>query len=98
MEPALTAVKLTDGNQPHRASGPGDADPLVGTPISYGFGWFLDPYQGHARRWHYGDTVGFKTVIERFTENNLTIIVLCNRTDLDAQALTSRVADLYLNR
>jgi CubicO group peptidase (beta-lactamase class C family) len=96
MQPALTPVKLGDGSQPHWASGPGDADPQVGAPVSYGFGWFLDPYQDHARSWHYGDTIGFKTAIERFTENNLSIIVLCNRSDLDPQALASKVADLYL--
>jgi CubicO group peptidase (beta-lactamase class C family) len=96
MQPALMPVKLADGSQPHWASGPGDADPLESKPVYYGFGWFLDPYQGYARSWHYGDTTGFKTAIERFTKNNLTIIVLCNRSDLNPQVLASRVADLYL--
>ena len=96
MQPALKPVKLADGAQPHWASGPGDADPLASKPVYYGFGWFLDPYQGHARSWHYGDTAGFKTAIERFTKNNLTIIVLCNRSDLNPQVLASRVGDLYL--
>ena len=96
MQPALKPVKLADGAQPHWASGPGDADPLESKPVYYGFGWFLDPYLGHARSWHYGDTAGFKTAIERFTKNNLTIIVLCNRSDLNPQVLASRVADLYL--
>jgi CubicO group peptidase (beta-lactamase class C family) len=96
MQPALMPVKLADGSQPHWASGPGDADPLESKPVYYGFGWFLDPYQGYARNWHYGETTGFKTAIERFTKNNLTIIVLCNRSDLNPQVLASRVADLYL--
>ena len=65
-------------------------------PLAYGFGWFLDPYRGHPRMWHYGSTIGFNTVIERFTENNLTIIILANRTDLDLAALALRAADLYL--
>jgi len=46
--------------------------------------------------WHYGDTVGFKTAIQRFTKNGLTVIVLCNRSDLDATALALQVADLVL--
>ncbi|MGC1104999.1 MAG: serine hydrolase domain-containing protein [Candidatus Acidiferrales bacterium] len=66
-------------------------------PLAYGFGWFLDPYRGHARMWHYGSTIGFHTVIERFTENNLTIIILANRTDVDLAALALRAADLYLH-
>jgi CubicO group peptidase (beta-lactamase class C family) len=65
-------------------------------PLAYGFGWFLDPYRGHPRMWHYGSTIGFNTVIERFTENNLTIIILANRTDLDLAALALRAADSYL--
>jgi CubicO group peptidase (beta-lactamase class C family) len=67
-----------------------------GTPASYGFGWFLDPYRGHARMWHYGETVGFRTSIQRFTDDGITIIVLCNRADASAINLALRVADLYL--
>ena len=65
--------------------------------LAYGFGWFLDPYRGHARMWHYGSSIGFHTVIQRFTDDNLTIIILANRTDLDLAALSLRAADLYLH-
>jgi CubicO group peptidase (beta-lactamase class C family) len=92
MEPALTSVKLTDGSQPKWPAG---SDRPEGTPVSYGFGWFLDPYRGHARMWHYGDTMGFHTYIQRFDNFNLTIIVLCNRTDLDPEKLASQIADLF---
>jgi len=37
--------------------------------------------------WHYGDTIGFHTYIARFPADRLTIIVLCDRTDLDPEAL-----------
>lgn len=96
MQPALSPVKLADGSQPYWASGPGDTDPQVGKPVFYGFGWFLDPYDGHPRMWHYGDTIGFKTAIERFTGEKLTVIILANRSDLDAAALASRVAQVCL--
>jgi CubicO group peptidase (beta-lactamase class C family) len=79
MEAALTAVKLPDGSTPSWSSDPGDADPQAGKPVFYGFGWFLDDYRGRRRMWHYGETVGFRTAIERFTENKLTIVLLCNR-------------------
>jgi len=65
-------------------------------PLAYGFGWFLDPYRGHARMWHYGSSIGFHTIIQRFPADNLTIIILSNRSDLDLSALSLRVADLYL--
>ncbi|GAC1437851.1 MAG: serine hydrolase domain-containing protein [Terriglobales bacterium] len=97
MEVAMAPVKLRDGSQPYWASGPGDTDPLAGKPVSYGFGWFLDPYRGHPRMWHYGETIGFKTAVERFPNDNLTIIVLCNRSDLDAGSLALKAADLYLS-
>ena len=32
--------------------------------------------------WHYGETVGFRTTIQRFVDDKLTIIILCNRDDL----------------
>jgi CubicO group peptidase (beta-lactamase class C family) len=86
MKPALTPVQF--------ASSP--AKSRQGQSVSYGFGWFLDPYQAHKRMWHYGETVGFRTVIERFPDDQLTVIVVANRADADSQALALKVADLYL--
>jgi len=92
MQPALTPVKLADGSQPRW---PPNSDRLEGTPVVYGFGWFLDPYRGRARMWHSGDTTGFHTYIVRFVADKLTILVLCNRTDLDPEALALKVVDLF---
>lgn len=86
MRPALTAVQPADG-----ASKSPD-----GKPVSYGFGWFLDPYQGHKRMSHDGSTIGFRTTIQRFPDDKLTIIVLANRADANPEALALKVADLYL--
>jgi hypothetical protein len=46
--------------------------------------------------WHYGETEGFRSNIQRFSEHGLTIIVLCNRTDIDPGTLGLKVADLFL--
>ena len=92
MQPALTPVKLADGSVPTWSSDPDDRNPQAGKPVSYGFGWFLDDYKGHQRMWHYGETVGFRTAIARFTDGDLTIIILCNRTDVDPERLASKVA------
>jgi len=75
------------------------ADPPVGpdgTPAAYGFGWFLNSWKGHARMWHYGETMGFRTAIHRFTKERLTVVVLGNRSDLDATVLALKTADIYL--
>jgi CubicO group peptidase (beta-lactamase class C family) len=89
MEPAL-APAITNGAALLKPDG---------TPAPrYGFGWFLDPYRGHARYSHYGETVGFRTAIQRFPDDRLTVIVLANRADMDAPAMAENVADLYLGK
>lgn len=86
MQPALTPVQPTDG----------PAKSPEGTTVSYGFGWFLDPYQGHRRMSHNGETIGFRTTIQRFPDDQLTIIILTNRADTNPEELALKVADLYL--
>jgi CubicO group peptidase (beta-lactamase class C family) len=96
MRTALTPVKLEPAGR--RRYGLAGSALFRDKPAEYGFGWFLDAYKGHARMWHFGETVGFRTVIQRFVDDKLTIIVLCNREDVSAQALSLKVADLYLTR
>jgi CubicO group peptidase (beta-lactamase class C family) len=88
MKPAMTPVKVADG----RVQEPD------GTRAAYGFGWFLNSYRDHPRIWHYGETVGFRTTIQRFVEDKLTIVVLCNRDDEVPANLALRVADLFLSQ
>jgi CubicO group peptidase (beta-lactamase class C family) len=86
MQPALTPVQPSAG----------PAKFPDGSTLSYGFGWFLDPYRGHKRMSHDGSTIGFLTTIQRFPEDQLTVIILDNRTDIDPEQLALKVADLYL--
>ena len=86
MRPALTRVQPTDG----------PAKFPDGLAVSYGFGWFLDPYRNHKRMSHDGSTIGFRTTIQRFPDDELTIIVLANRADINPKELALKVADLYL--
>ncbi len=86
MRPALTPVRVP-------SKGPTGPD---GAPADYGFGWFLNGWKGHARMWHHGETVGFRTAIQRFVDDGLTVIVLCNRADIDATELSLTIADIYL--
>jgi len=97
MKPALVPARLANG-QPTRWPAEANDDNLdPSKPVSYGFGWFLDPYRGHPRMWHTGSTMGFRTMILRLTADHLTIIILSNRSDLDPQTLATATADLYLN-
>ncbi|MGH9502462.1 MAG: serine hydrolase domain-containing protein [Terriglobales bacterium] len=86
MKPAITPVKVADGS----------VQEPDGKPAAYGFGWFLNPYEDHLRMWHYGETVGFRTTIQRFVDEKLTVIVLCNRDDQIPAHLALKVADLFL--
>ncbi|MDD8032128.1 MAG: serine hydrolase [Acidobacteriota bacterium] len=79
---------------PDPGAGPVEPD---GTPAAYGFGWFLNPWKGRARAWHYGETAGFRTAIERFLDEGVTSIVLCNRDDLEAAALALKAAEAFLD-
>lgn len=85
MRPALTPV--------HPSASPAQEN---GHAVSYGFGWFLESYHDQQRMWHYGETIGFRTSIQRFPKDHLTVIVLCNRTDLSAIDLALKTADIYL--
>jgi len=92
--PAITA-QLPPGAEAELA---GDVpDSLRGHATAYGFGWFLNLQDSHPLMWHYGDTMGFKTAIFRYTRENVTVIVLCNRTDLDQGALALKAAQLFLS-
>ena len=92
MKPALTPVRLADGSEPRWPAEPGGDNLRPGGPVSYGFGWFLDPWLGRARMWDHGATSGFRSVIERFPDERLTVVVLANRDDLDVRALAEEVA------
>lgn len=91
---ALTPVRLNNGAMPNWPSQWSEDNLDPGKPVAYGFGWYLDPYKGRPRMWHSGSTSGFRTVIQRFTDEDLTIIVLANRTDVDVTKLSLQVADL----
>jgi CubicO group peptidase (beta-lactamase class C family)/membrane protein YqaA with SNARE-associated domain len=95
MKPALVPVNIPHATAP-AADAEANAKVATGELAAYGFGWFLDPYNGHQRMWHDGETEGFRSTIQRFTADHLTIIVLSNRTDLDPAALSLKVANLFL--
>jgi CubicO group peptidase (beta-lactamase class C family) len=93
--PAITPAKLPPGAQAKLAEDVPDS--LRGHATAYGFGWFLNLQEPHPLMWHYGDTMGFKSAILRYTRDNVTVIVLCNRSDLDAGELALKAAHLVLS-
>lgn len=67
-----------------------------GERTSYGFGWFLDTHRGHRRQRHEGDSIGFRSAIQRYPDDGLTVVVLANRGVAPVDALSDAVADIFL--
>ena len=88
---AWTAATMADGSPYLWPNGKNDGPPHA---VAYGFGWFLDPYKGHPREYHDGESIGFRSTIERYPKDNLTIIILSNRTDISPRDLGEKIADI----
>ena len=69
-----------------------------GRATEYGYGWFIDRFEGHVRHRHHGETRGFTHSIYRFPEERLTTIVLTNRSDSAPWEKNDDIARRYLER
>jgi CubicO group peptidase (beta-lactamase class C family) len=96
MLPAWTSAKKDDGSDYFGSNNSSEDKQASPVAIKYGFGWFLDTYRGHARQYHDGESIGFRSTIQRFVEGPVTIIILCNRTDLSPHELAEKITDLIL--
>jgi len=66
------------------------------TPNSghYGFGWFIENKKGHHVVEHEGAWQGFETVISRYPDDKLTVVVLTNLESAEP----SKFADMRRRR
>jgi CubicO group peptidase (beta-lactamase class C family) len=62
----------------------------------YGFGWFIGRSLGVPVVTHGGSWIGFRTVIRRYPEQHLAVVVLANWAEADPEAVAARVAAVYL--
>jgi CubicO group peptidase (beta-lactamase class C family) len=93
---ALYAEKLlkkSSLDQIWTAAATNDKAPM---PFNYGFGWFVDSYHGHRFVQHSGGTPGFSSVIYRFIDDKLTIIILTNHSDRIVDQLAIDLAGICL--
>ena len=68
----------------------------TGKTQNYGFGWFLDPLSGHKNIGHGGATSGFSATIQRFPDDKLSIIILCNADESGiATSIAKKLAQSY---
>ena len=68
-----------------------------GKTFPYGFGWFLEPWQGHKDLNHSGGTAGFTTDISRFTDDHLSVIILTNCYARSIGRMGNTIAGLYVS-
>lgn len=67
-----------------------------GATHAYGFGWDLEAVNGHRRVWHNGAWQGFRSVISRFVDDRLTVIVLANSSSAPVEKIGSLIARHYI--
>jgi len=65
-----------------------------GATYPYGFGWGIFEQHGHLRIAHSGSWQGFKTVIARYPESGLTVIVLANLAQAQVSAIAFGIAGI----
>lgn len=91
------AVALNHGQVPSRAALDTAWTPVRladGATYPYGFGWFLSDQRGHPRIAHTGSWQGFKTVIARYPEYGITVIVLANLAEARPGAIAYAIAGI----
>ena len=96
MSPMVEAARLDGGGRTYWPNEKDDDNLAPGKPVAYGFGWFVDPYEGRERMWHSGSSTGFRTIIQRFTREKLTIIILANRGGSGCHAAFARSVKILL--
>jgi CubicO group peptidase (beta-lactamase class C family) len=80
-----TPARLADGSEAVTDGGGG-----------YGFGWQIEDDRGHPLVWHTGHIYGFSSVIQRFVDDHLTVIVLTNESDAQPDQIAHGIAGLVL--
>jgi CubicO group peptidase (beta-lactamase class C family) len=86
--------RLTDGWLPQRLTTRGTLDD--GTPIHYAWGLSVRTHRGLPIVSHGGNFPGWESKMVRFPTENVTVIVLANREDLDVSGMAFRLAEEVL--
>ena len=62
---------------------------------NYGLGWTIDTAFGRHRIWHGGLINGFTSIISRYPEDRLTVVVLSNYFGAPTERIQNELAGLY---
>jgi CubicO group peptidase (beta-lactamase class C family) len=93
---ALYSEKLLKESSLHQVWAVTKTNDGADAPFDYGFGWFIGHYHGHHLVQHTGGTPGFSSLIYRFLDDKLTIILLTNHSDRIVDQFAVDLAGMYV--
>lgn len=64
----------------------------------YGFGWFIDEYNGHKLVWHGGANIGFRSTFSRYNNDEISIIILTNTDEAKPWLIANALANYYFKQ
>ena len=67
-----------------------------GREIDYAFGLTVTEYKGVAEVSHGGATAGYRTFLARFPQQQLSIALLCNASNVNTSRVAHQVAEIFL--
>lgn len=67
-----------------------------GEATDYGFGWYIDDFEGNKRYHHSGSTRGFRNNVQHYPDLDLTVVFLSNRNEIET-GLVDSIAEASLH-
>lgn len=67
-----------------------------GETTEYGFGWYIDEFEGYKRYHHSGSTRGFRNNVQHLPDLDLTVVFLSNRNEIEP-ALADSILEATLH-
>jgi CubicO group peptidase (beta-lactamase class C family) len=92
---ALYAEKILKKSSLDEMWAPTRAANGAAAAFDYGFGWFIEKYGARRDLHHSGGTIGFSSVIHRFVDDRLTVIILTNHADRMIDQMAFHIAGVY---
>src|SRR5260370_2319539 len=68
-----------------------------GESSTYGFGWFVERMMEQRVAYHPGGAKGFSTLMVRFLDHPITLIVLANQSNYDVESLAMKIGNALLS-
>jgi len=69
-----------------------------GRNVPYGYGLATDADRGVKTISHTGSWAGYRTIIENYPDEHLSIIILSNSADFNPNLYASKIADIFLSK